>query len=360
MNELNSSASEHRDVPPLPTDWTAAAPEPGDVEDLVQLLRRHEREARGFPGADSENVAAEVTGRGAHTRTHLILRDEAGRARGWVNCHDRASRRVLVGVTIDPDLTRDVADTVAHHCLALAEGFAVQIMSERGVGASHMDSGAFETDERQQRWLREAGFTLVRHWWQMSRPVTPQERTSLPEPRQGVTITRVRRDDAGMPQEQDLRDVHQVLEDSFADHFNSYREPFEDFVDRLREDPGHRWDHWWLARVDGVPAGALVASTTTGHQDSDGQPRPDGSYVEYIGVSAAARGRGVAKGLMYALIADTAARGRDRVGLEVDADSPTNADQLYTSLGWATKYVTQSWHKTLGADQEPKTEGPDS
>ena len=48
----------------------------------------------------------------------------------------------------------------------------------------------------------------------------------------------------------------------------------------------------------------------------------------------AARGRGVAKGLLRTIIADAAARGRDRVGLEVDADSPTGAAGLYTSMGW--------------------------
>ncbi|CAN5481443.1 GNAT family N-acetyltransferase [soil metagenome] len=346
------------DTPPLPAGWTSAPPVPGDVDDLVRLLRRHEREARGFPGADSENVAAEVTGRGAQTRTHIVVRDEVGTVRAWVNCHDRGSRRVLVGVTVDPDLTPDVADGVAEHCLALAEGFARRIKVDRAVARSHMDSGAFENDERQQRWLSDAGFELVRHWWQMSREVTPQEQTSLPEPREGVTIRRVRRDDGvGMPDEQDLRDIHQVLEDSFADHFNSYREPFEDFLDRLREDPGHRWDHWWLASVDGSPAGAVVASTTTGHMDSDGQPCPDGSYVDYIGVSAAARGRGVAKALLYAVIADAAARGRNRVGLEVDANSPTKADRLYTALGWHTAYVTQSWHKDLGDDATSTREG---
>ncbi len=55
----------------------------------------------------------------------------------------------------------------------------------------------------------------------------------------------------------------------------------------------------------------------------------------------------MAKALLNAVIADAAARGRDRVGLEVDADSPTGADGLYTSMGWLTKYVTQSWHKDL-------------
>ena len=60
-----------------------------------------------------------------------------------------------------------------------------------------------------------------------------------------------------------------------------------------------------------------------------------------------ARGRGVAKGLLRTIIADAAQRGRDRVGLEVDADSPTGADGLYTSMGWQTEYVTQSWHVAL-------------
>ena len=47
------------------------------------------------------------------------------------------------------------------------------------------------------------------------------------------------------------------------------------------------------------------------------------------------------------MIADAAPNGRDRVGLEVDADSPTGADGLYLSMGWQTKYVTESWHRDV-------------
>jgi len=75
----------------------------------------------------------------------------------------------------------------------------------------------------------------------------------------------------------------------------------------------------------------------------------EGTYVEYIGVSRRARGRGVAKALLHSVIAEAASRGRDRVGLEVDADSPTGADQLYSSMGWHTDYVTESWHKDIAA-----------
>uniref|UniRef100_UPI003B3B8EB1 GNAT family N-acetyltransferase n=1 Tax=Nakamurella sp. TaxID=1869182 RepID=UPI003B3B8EB1 len=89
------------------------------------------------------------------------------------------------------------------------------------------------------------------------------------------------------------------------------------------------------------PAGALVGTVV------ENDDAPNASYVDYIGVLGNARGRGVGKGLLRTVIADAARRGRDRVGLEVDADSPTGADGLYTSMGWETKYRTQSWHRDV-------------
>jgi ribosomal protein S18 acetylase RimI-like enzyme len=166
--------------------------------------------------------------------------------------------------------------------------------------------------------------------------------------RRGVRFRLVRREGDGLPHPGDLRDVHAVLESAFADHFNSWEETFEEFLHRLREDPGHRWDHWWLAELldDGEarPVGALVATVS---ESGEGSTAPDGSYVSYLGVLEAARGRGVAKGLLHSVAADAVARGRDRVGLEVDADSPTGADGLYRALGWELRYTTQSWHRDV-------------
>ena len=147
-----------------------------------------------------------------------------------------------------------------------------------------------------------------------------------------------------MPGAPDLAAVHAVLEEAFADHFNHHAETLGEFLARLRADPGHRWDHWWLAElVDGdAPraVGVLLASATG---DADG--RAVGSYVEYLGVLRAARGRGVARSLLDAVVADAAERGRTSVALEVDADSPTGAADLYLSSGYTTSYVTRSWHR---------------
>ncbi len=340
------------DRPELPEGWTVGTPDPADrfdVARLTHLLRAHERHGRGWAGSGVDDVLVEVSERGLRTRENVVVRDPDGDVHAWGSVHDRSPGRMLFVHIVQRDLPDDVADACSDVLIEWAEAQARSVGAERGLSEQQIDTGAFEGDERQARWLERAGFERVRHWWQMSRPVTPGEKTLVPDSERwesdGVVFRLVRRTAAGMPDEDDLREVHDVLEGAFVDHFNSSEETFEEFLFRLREDPGHRWDHWWLAElVDGdepKPVGALIGTV------SESPHGPDGSYVSYLGVLEAARGRGVAKGLLRTIIADAAERGRDRVGLEVDADSPTGASGLYTSMGWVTKYVTESWHKDV-------------
>jgi len=342
----------------LPEGWSAAVPGEPDVAELTELLRRHEAAARGWASSTEDDVLVEVGVQGSAIRENVVLRDPGGAIRGWATAHDRAAGRMLMQVVVDRTLDDETADRVADSLFAWSEGVARRFGRRRGLRVQQIDSGAFADDPRQQRCLERAGYRHVRTWWQMSRPVVPEAGESAPEPDHGVAIRPVMRQGGGMPDEDDLRTVHDILESAFADHFNSREESFEEFIFRLREDPGHRWDHWWIAEiVDGdgepVPAGTLVGTMLEGGVDDHGAPRPDGSYVAYLGVLQSARGRGVAKALLNVIIADSAARGRDRVGLEVDADSPTRADALYVSMGWETKYVTQSWHKDVPVEPEP-------
>ncbi|MBA3309047.1 MAG: GNAT family N-acetyltransferase [Nocardioidaceae bacterium] len=359
----------------LPDRWRAAGADAADVEALAALLQRHERRARGWETASGADVAARVSGLGAGARRHLLVKDDAGAVRCWVSVLDRAEGRVLLDVTIDPTLPGELADNLAAPLFDWGVRRAATVGVERGVDLTQVDSGAFADDDRQRGWLEANGFTKTRTWWQMTRPVTGDEAEldSLAPPGAGVVIRLVERAADGMPDETDLRTVHDILETSFADHFNSYAETFEEFLTRLRADPGHRWDHWWVAELTHdtgrlpEPAGALVGAALVGAVSTQaestpgetpagetpaGEPSPGGSYVAYLGVLQSARGRGVAKSLLNAFIADTARRGRDRVALEVDADSPTRAERLYVSMGWRTSYVTESWHRDVPATTE--------
>jgi ribosomal protein S18 acetylase RimI-like enzyme len=323
----------------LPDDWSVGSPDPDDRFDLARLthlLRDHEREGRGWAGAGVDDVLVEVSEHGLRTRQNVVVRDGEGQIRAWGSVHDRASGRMLFVHVVERGIEERLGRACSDVLVEWAVGQAREVGAARGLAVQQIDTGAFADDGRQHRWLAAAGFDRVRTWWQMSRPVAPDEASLVDDParweRDGVVI-RLADGDA------DLRAVHDVLEAAFTDHFNSKPETFDEFLFRLREDPGHRWDHWWLAEVDGEPAGALVGTEST-----------KSSYVAYIGVVEIARGRGVAKGLLRTIIADAAARGRTSVGLEVDSDSSTGAHGLYLSMGWETSYVTESWHRDVPVD----------
>lgn len=327
-------------VPTVPQGWTTRVPTEADTRALTALMARHQRSVRGRSGVDPEMVLSEVVGTGSWTRRQVLLLDEHDEVRAWAAVHDRAAGRTNIALTIDPDCSEETADALAQELLDWIVEVARAVASERALESTQLDASLIDGDERTTRWFTRAGLRPARTWLQMTRPVEPDEQ--VPPPREGVHVQRVATHETGLPIAEHVRAVHHVLEESFADHWGSYRESFPEFMQRLREDPGHRWDHWWLATVDtdeGPQLGGAVVSTVL-HEDADGI---EGSYIDYIGVHRRARGRGVAKALLNTVIADARDRGRNRVGLEVDDESPTGADGLYTSMGWVTQYRTQTW-----------------
>ncbi len=330
-------------LPDLPPGWSVRTPAEDDVTALAALRLADHAPYTGEGVADEESVRSEVVGTASWTRRQLVVSPPGqSRPRGWVSVQDRAGGRTTVSLWLERDLPDLDAVAAALYVWAGQQGCAIAAL--RGLDHTRMDASPFAEDTVQRGWLAAAGYTRRRRWLHMTRPVDPTE--VLPPLREGVTIRQVDTHDNGIPVARDLQVVHRMLEESFQDHFNSYRESFPEFVQRLREDPGHRWDHWWLADVstDGgdVPAGAVVCSVLP--TDPQGI---EGLYVDYIGVNRAARGRGVAKGLLHTVLGDAALHGRNRVGLEVDADSPTRADEIYLSMGWATDYVTESWFRDV-------------
>ena len=335
----------------LPTGWTVDSPDlaGADVVRLTDLLRDHEREGRGWPGSGREDVLVEVAEPGLRTRQNVVVRDETGLIRAWGSVHDRAVGRMLLVHVVE----RGLPERVGRACSDVHR----RVGGRPGPrGRRRPRSGGPADRHGGVRRRRAAAPLAGRLRLRAGAHVVADEPTGHPRGGRAGALDRGSGPTVGPPSgwsaaatrtgcrtRSDLRAVHDVLEAAFTDHFNSKPETFDEFLHRLREDPGHRWDHWWLASLEdsGEPVGALVATV------SESTGGPDGSYVSYIGVVEAARGRGVAKGLLRTVIADAAARGRDRVSLEVDADSSTGADRLYVSMGWETSYVTESWHRDV-------------
>jgi GNAT superfamily N-acetyltransferase len=331
----------------LPQGWSSRAPDEGDVADLVELVRAEKLAVVGSGSVDEEAIVSQAVGEGAWTRRQVVVLDEDGRLRVWARVHDRAAGRTNVDLAADPQLDREQEQYLSQILLAWAEQVALNISRGRGLGGTRLDVSVHEADDRLRSMLEGAGYRLARTWLQMTRGRQQGDEGLVEEHRRdGVVVRRVAKREDGTPVAADLQAVYRMIEESFADHFNSYRESFPEFLARLREAPGHRWDHWWIADIDvegqWVPGGAVAALVLPA--DDSGS---EGTYIDYIGVHRLARGRGVAKSLLHTVIADTASRDRNRVCLEVDADSPTGADGLYESMGWATRYRTESWHKDV-------------
>ncbi len=167
-------------------------------------------------GIESE-VAGWRRGRGASSSP-----SGRRRPRAWVTVHDRAAGRATVWGYFDRDVPE--VDAIADAFYRWAERTAVAMARLRGVTATRLDESPFADDTRQAQWLTRAGYARRRSWLHMTRPVVPDEAALAP--RAGVTVRPVERHENGMPVATDLQVVHQMLETSFQDHFNSYRESF--------------------------------------------------------------------------------------------------------------------------------------
>src|SRR3954471_18421416 len=117
----------------LPAGWRVGVPDPddlGDLRRLTELLRAHEREGRGWAGADKQDVLVEVSDHGLRTRQNVVVRDDAGQIRAWGSVHDRATGRMLFLHVVERGLT----EAAGRACSDLLVGWAVA--QAREVGAA--------------------------------------------------------------------------------------------------------------------------------------------------------------------------------------------------------------------------------
>lgn len=351
--------------PALPSGWTSRVPLEADVEPVAALILADDRRSDPEATVDVDQIESRLVGLRSWSRRQVVIvrapeqgaesadgsgaEEQAplGEPVGWVSVEDRAAGRTNVQWVLAMDVPD--RDEMVRILLAWASDVGGSFARHRGLDRTQLDATSSDQDEDRRRLLAANGYRCVRTWLHMDRPVRPEEARTTPEPRPGVRVRRVHEHASGLPLAQDVRTVHRMLEESFADHFNSYRESFAEFASRLAELRDPRWDHWWIAEVqqeDGswLPGGGLVATVMPATPTSG-----EGTYLEYLGVHRSARGRGIAKALLNAAIRDAAERGRTHVGLEVDADSPTGADGLYVSMGWVAQTRTESWHSHADA-----------
>ncbi|TDC41758.1 GNAT family N-acetyltransferase [Micromonospora sp. KC213] len=315
----------------LPAGWTARRPTLDDVSAILAVVHAADTFAIGYPDFDAEDVRSFLTAPffdPAHDS--WLVSDPDGRIVGWTLIDNPTGvGREFLDVYVDPERAAPVRAAL----LARVLDRVAERAAERGLPALTVRAAAFAPEARWAEELVESGFTRVKRYVRMARPLAdlPAEPPLPP----GVTVRTLRADD-----EADLREFHRIYDTAFRD--TPDYEPLD--FDRWREalpSYGKVWDEWFLAEVDGVPAGAL--------QSSDQDLGQDAGWVRTLSVLPAYRRRGVGAALLWRAFTVYAAKGRTSAGLGVDLTNPTSPATLYRSVGLQEQRWTDMYERSVPA-----------
>jgi ribosomal protein S18 acetylase RimI-like enzyme len=128
---------------------------------------------------------------------------------------------------------------------------------------------------------------------------------------------------------------------SFADHWGSLPMDAAEFKGFHSDNPTFRPDLSFLAMVDG----SVVSFSLCEVDDEDNKDRATNDlFINRVGTIGSHRGRGLASHLILrSMQAAVSAGGLDRVALDVDEMSHTNATLVYERLGFETYARTLSY-----------------
>ncbi|MFG1848821.1 GNAT family N-acetyltransferase [Micromonospora carbonacea] len=315
----------------LPAGWAARRPTLDDVPAILAVVHAADTFSIGHPDFDADDVEAALTA--PHfdpARDSWLVSDPQGRLVAWSLVDNPTGvGREFVDVLVDPEHGAAVrAPLLARMLDRVAERAA-----ERGLPALTVRVSAYRPETRWAAELAGAGFTLVKRYLRMSRELAdlPAEPPLPP----GVTVRPLRADD-----EADLRLFHRIFDTAFRDTLDYEPVGYDQWREHL---PAYArtWDEWFVAEVDGEPAGAL--------QSSDQALAQDMGWVRTLSVLPAHRRRGVGAALLRRAFAVYAAKGRRRAGLGVDLANPTSPATLYHSVGLREQHWADMYERTVPA-----------
>ncbi|MFZ1382898.1 MAG: GNAT family N-acetyltransferase [Scrofimicrobium sp.] len=172
--------------------------------------------------------------------------------------------------------------------------------------------------------LIDNGFVQVRRYQDMKRDVTsPTDLPDLSELGQGVRVRAVNDDD--------LEEIRRAHNDAFRNHWGWWPTTHEEWADEFSSITFRPR----LSRIAVGPDGRVLSYALV-NELSPGHP-----YIEFVGARAETRGMGLGRAAISEVVRSAAIDPDiEALYLDVDADNPSKAGNLYSDLGFE---VTQTW-----------------
>jgi mycothiol synthase len=337
----------------LPGGLRAVATEPAHVGALTALLRAVDLAGAGHTSSNLEETYDELDApdcrwghgsvtvwRGDDLVAGLVVWDGLASGRGWmfdVYCRPGDPKvNGINGALIDA---------------AVREGRARfdMVFPDPDEPMQEAKSGAYANDGALRAELEERGFAEVRRYWRMKVDHVTMADALAPDPLasaqsagrdpvasvevpEGYVLRRFR------DEESEWRAFHAAHTAAFMDHFDFTPLDFETWREQQK---GATADvtQWLVVEKDGEIVGHATGSNRLASEDY--------GYVDCLGVTREHRGRGVARALLRARMADDIARGFISTVLHVDSTNPTGATHLYESVGMKADVEFVGFHRPL-------------
>lgn len=306
----------------MASGYALRAPVPGDFLSVVDVVVASERAKTGSSTLGADFVGGEWSLPGFNLSTDAFLvTNKTGAVVGYAQAVFEHPNVVDSWGVVHParrgrGLGTALFERIEQRARELLNGIDDPVFRHK---ADAGDQGAAAI-------LRSHGLRRVRHFWHMGIELADIQPASIPS---RITVTRSDPD-------KDLPTVHAIINEAMAGHWGEQSTEFESWIGEQRAAPGFDPAIWLLARYDGEPAGVLTASRSE-----------DGAWIEYLGVRAAYRGRGVAGALLRRAFAAYAEQGLTRVLLNVDAENASGATAVYEREGMRIVAGWDAWERSF-------------
>lgn len=321
---------------PLPPGFSVRPVSLDDVDALFALMAASAFAAVGETDVTRDEVVdnlSHVTLDLAHD-TWLVL-DAAASVVGYSVVYHDNDERVFVDPYVHPDLDEQTYQATFAWLMQAGLAQLRHYLPESAGTTVIVSSGCYRGETRQSSALLAHGMTLARTYFRMRRELSPSDVIVVELP-PGVTVRA-----PNLADDDERHVVHKIATDSFREHHGFVEETSDAFWADFGRTPLFDPTQWWVAYVDGVPAGLLIGNEVRAAEN--------GAYIPTLGVLPAYRGRGVAKTLLRLAFSEFARRGRTSVSLGVDSENATGATTLYESVGMTSTLTIDFYELTMQA-----------
>lgn len=294
------------------------APRLDELAALADLINRDSKELYGEREVGVEMMRMWLTGPKLDPQTDIRVAVSDGEFRGYVDVDADPEPIYWVDLRVPPSEPDDVR-------IALLD-WVENRARERGGELLRLHAAS--TDKPIKRLLKARGMRVIRHFYRMR--IELDGEPSGPQWPEGVTL---RTATAG-----DAKTVYEAHQESFEDHWEFSRMPFEE------------WQHWlmregfdptlWFVLENGTEVAAVELC-----REHEGEPGL--GWVSVLGVRKQWRRRGLGRALLLHAFHEFRRRGFHAAALGVDAESLTGATRLYENAGMRIVRQSDVYEKAL-------------